>query len=823
MSNTSSAPNQDFFSTLPEARQHIIALLILFLIPFFLFTATTIGGKEFQRHDITQWRASAESVIEYREAYDKEPLWVNNMFGGMPSFVVSTKVQVPHLDRIAPLFREIYPAFQYWVLLSGTYFLLIIMGFRSLSSVFGSLMYGLTAYFPIIIVAGHTNKFSALAFIPWMIAGYWLLTRKEKKLPGLLLFTVALTLELRAGHPQITYYFFYLLGFLWVFDTWNSYKKQNLKNWGLVTGFLALGTILGILGHAEKLLPLQEYAGYSLRGGSALDSSTGLDSGYAFAWSQGIKETWTLLIPNYFGGASPEYWGPKSFTSGPHYLGALSLPFILLALFRQLSKIMYVFFAAGTLGMMFAWGENFRLLNEFAFNYIPYFDKFRTPETWLTLTAFCYTVVTVYGLDWFVDFVKDKKANLNKLYLPIGLAGAVVVFLFVQINSTDFTKSGEVQNIANQIAQQNQVNPTNPQVQRRAESYVNTELVPEREEKAKSDLLRLAVILVIGTGLMYVVFAQKIPLSIGLFGFILIAGFDLLSADKRYIPENAIVEGNVSAKDILESQRRDIDTFIQDNISGTKNYPYRVLPLLNNPYSSATSAYFYPSIGGYTAAKLSIIQDVLYNGGPLDVQSQDFNPDLLNLLNVKYLTYREGLPLPGFEPVFQSQSGVVYENQNVLPKAFFVDSVVTTQEPREAFNYLKPGQLDFNTTAVVETSESISSTTDTTSSVEVTNYTGPEISMEVSREKPGFLVLSEIYYPAGWIAELNGKEIPIYKTNYLLRGMKIPAGEHKLELRFEPQSWKIGVLLSWVSLFAQILIAGLWGFSRFKNRGSGGS
>ncbi len=208
MPEKNALPNQDFFSKLTETKQHLIALLILFLIPFFLFTATTIGGKEFQRHDITQWRAGAESVIDYRETYDKEPLWVNNMFGGMPSFVVSTKTQVPHLDRIKSFFQGIYPAFQYWVMLSGMYFLLIIMGFRSLPSVFGSLMIGLSTYIPIIISAGHNTKFIALTFIPWMIAGYWLLTRKEKKLPGLLLFTVAVALELRAGHPQITYYFF---------------------------------------------------------------------------------------------------------------------------------------------------------------------------------------------------------------------------------------------------------------------------------------------------------------------------------------------------------------------------------------------------------------------------------------------------------------------------------------------------------------------------------------------------------------------------------------------------------------------------------------
>ena len=822
MTDKKNSPQQDFFTKLPESRQHIIALVILFLIPFVLFTATTIGGKEFKRHDITQWRAGAESVIEYRETYDKEPLWVNNMFGGMPSFVVSTKNAVPHIDRIAGLFQNIYPAFQYWVLLSGTYFLLVMMGFRSLTSLFGSLMYGLTTYFPIIIVAGHTSKFSALAFVPWMIAGYWLLTRKEKKLAGLLLFSVALTLELRAGHPQITYYFFYLLGFLWVFDTWKAYKDNQLKDWGLTTILLVAGGVVGILGHAQKLLALREYAEYSIRGGSALDNSTGLTSSYAFAWSQGIRETWTLIAPNIFGGASPEYWGPKSVTSGPHYLGALSLPFVILALFKNRTKVMLAFFISGTLAILFAWGGNFRLLNEFAFDYIPYFDKFRAPETWLTLTAFCYSVVAVFGLQWFADFVTSKNRDFKKLYAPLGVTAGILVILFIQISSMSFTKPGEVSNIANQIARQNQVSADNPQVQRRAESYVNTQLVPEREEKANSDLLRLAIILVVATGLMYLISSQKLSLSVGLLGFVLILAIDMMSVDKRYIPEDAIVAGNVSPEKILESQRRDIDTFIEERVSQNSEYPYRVLPILDNPYSNATPAYFYPMIGGYTGAKLSVIQDVMYGQGPLNLQSQNFNPQLLDLLNVKYVTYVQGLPFEGYEPVFQSQNGVVYENQNVLPKAFFVDSVITVQDPNTAFNYLMPGELDLSQTAVVETSETITANVDTTSTVEVTNYTGPEMTLELSRSTPGFLVLSEVYYPAGWTATLNGEEIPIYKTNYFLRGMDIPEGEHTLKLNFMPRSYEIGVMLGWISVILQALIAAFWIFTWIKGRNSGG-
>lgn len=820
MPDSNSSTSQDFFTKLPESRQHIVALLILFLIPFFLFTASTIGGKDFQRHDITQWRAGAESVIEYRETYDKEPLWVNNMFGGMPSFVVSTQKQVPHLEILYKFFRDIYPAYHFWVMLGGMYFLFLLMKFRPLSATFGSLLFGLTTYIPIIIAAGHNSKFITLSYIPWVIAGYWLLTRKEKKLPGFLLFTVALTLNLRAGHPQITYYFFYLLGFLWIFDSWSAFKKQVLGDWAKVTGLLALAGVLGLMGHAENFLPLQEYSQYSLRGGSALDNSTGLDSGYAFAWSQGIKETWTLLIPNYFGGASPEYWGPKSFTSGPHYLGALSLPFILFALLRERSKVMYVFFATGTLGMIFSWGGNFPLLNELAFDYIPYFDKFRAPETWLILTAFCYSVVAVYGLNWFTNYVSDKSASIKKLYVPLGITAGILVFLFIQISSTDFKKPGEVANIANQIARQNQVSPNNPQVQQRAEQYVNVQMVPEREEKAKSDLLRFAIILVLGLGLIYAAIANKIPLSVALFAIVLITAYDMISVDKRYISEDIFVRENVTPERVLESQRRELDTYIQENIVSENGvYPYRVFPLIDNLYNNATPSYFYPQLGGYSGAKLSIIQDVMYNNGPLNVQSRYFNPELLDLMNVKFVTYSQGLPLPGYTPVFRSNQGIVYENENVLPKAFYVDSVITVQSPQEAFDYLKPeAQIDFSTTAIVETSENINTSSDTTSSVKVTRYTGPEISLEISRDKPGFLVLSEVYYPAGWIAELDGKEIPIYKTNYFVRGMEIPAGEHELELRFEPQTWKTGVTLSWISLFAQILIAGIWGFTLVKNR-----
>lgn len=813
--------NEGFFYNLSEVKQHLIALSILFLVPFILFTATTIGGKEFQRHDITQWRAGAESVIEYREQYGKEPLWVENMYMGMPAYVVSVRNEIPNIDRLSGFFKSIYPAFPYWVMLSGMYFLLILMGFKPLTAVFGSLLYSLTTYFPIIIGAGHTSKFVALAYAPWVLAGYWKLTHSKNKLAGLLLFSVAMALEVRAGHPQITYYFMYLLGFLWIANSWKLIQEKNLKQFGIVTGLLVLGGVIGILGHAQNFLTLQEYSQYSIRGGSALDGTTGLSTGYAFAWSQGIKESLTLLVPEIFGGASPTYFGPKSVTSGPHYLGALCLPFLLIALFRQKSKTMFVFFGTGTLALMFAWGEHFAFFNELAFDYIPFFNKFRAPETWLVLTSFCYTVVAVYGLDWFFDFVKQKTPQLKELYAPLGAAILIFAFVFVQAKTMEYTKPGEVANIANQIAQQNNVSPDNPQVQQRANTYVQQNFVPDRQESANKDVFRLGLFLIFAGALIWFALKQKLSVTLASLGLIVITGFDMISVGNRYVPERVIVNANVNPGKYLESQKRDIDQYIIDNIySENGEYRYRVFPLLVSPFQEATPSYFYPTVGGYTGAKLSIVSDITSPGGPLYTQSGGLNLNLLGALNVKYINFRQGLPFQGLTPVFDGNSGTVYENQKILPKAFFVDSLVYADTPVEAFDFVSNPEVDYSKVAVVENSDQIPVSTDTSSEVSLTNYTGSEITLDVSRSTPGFLVLSEIYYPAGWVATLNGEEIEILKTNYVLRGMKIPAGDHELVMEFKPSSYSLGVTLGWISLVAQILIALVFGITYFRNNTS---
>lgn len=817
MTQAKDAPS-DFFHKLSKPIQHSIALAILFIVPLILFFDITLGGKELQRHDITQFRAGAESIIDYREKFGEEPLWASNMFGGMPSFVISTKTQVPHLEFLSRPFKSLYPAFQFWVLLSGMYFFLILMRFRPLSAAFGSMMFGLSTYFTVIIIAGHTSKFFTIALIPWILCGYWLLTRSKHKVAGLLLFTAAMALEVRATHPQITYYFLYLLGFLWLFDGWKAFKEKKIKKWAIITLLLFTGGVMGVLGNAERTLSQQEYAKHSTRGGSAISETTGLDTNYAFLWSQGISETLSLIVPDIYGGASPDYWGPKSVTSGPHYFGALLLPFFIIALFKVRKKIMYVFLGTGIMAIFFSWGGHFLVLNNLAFEYIPLFNKFRAPETWLVLTSFCFTVVAVYGLDWIFDFKEKKNTAFKELYAPLGLTAMVFLGSFLFVNSLSFTKANEIDSIASQIAQQNQVSPQNPQVQQQALNYVNTRLVPEREEKAKGDVIRLGLFILLSGGVIYLFSTSKLSPALAGFGFIFLLGADMIPVDQRYMPEQSFVDSVVDAEKIILSNKRDIDQYIQENINSADGYPYRVFPLLDNPFSNAEPSYFYPSLGGYSGAKLSLAQDVfMANKNPLFAGATGINLGLLRVLNTKYITYSRGLSFPGIKPVFEGQAGVVYEVENVLPKAFFVDSVITVETAKAAYDKLFPSNLDFANTAIVENFDAVTSP-DSTSLVRITDYTGAELEMEVSRSKTGFLVISEIYYADGWVALLNGKEIPIYKTNYLLRGVQIPEGTHTLSLDFRPNTFYFGITLSWISLSFQIALALLLGFTFWKKR-----
>ncbi|MGM0506237.1 MAG: YfhO family protein [Bacteroidota bacterium] len=794
----------------PNQREHLAALAVLLILPILLFFPTVLGGEQFIGHDTIQWRAGAESIYDYRAEYDgEEPLWASRMFSGMPAYTVHVFKSVPHLDNLVfDQLRIIWPAVPYWVLLGGLYLFFLLMGARPWAALFGALLFGLTTYLPIIIGAGHNIKFIAYSYIPWMLSGYWLMTRfPTRALWGLLLFSVATTLEFRAGHPQVTYYFVYLFIALYLYDSWRAWDEDRLPAWGRTTALLTVGTLAGLLGTAEQYWRLIEYTPFSTRGGSALTGGDGgLSMEYAFSWSQGFLETLTLAIPDLFGGSSGmAYWGDKPGTSGPHYAGVATLLFALIALFRSKRPVKWVWFSIAMVTLSFAWGYRFPL-NELWFHLLPGFDKFRTPEMWLTVTVFSLGVLAVLGLE---ELLSNRSSRLKPYAWPAGiLLGLGLLLLIGGSSILPFEKSQETEQIAAQLAQQNNLSADDPQVIRQSRQYVESRLKPEREALARTDTLRYLLILAVLLGWSVLWLNQTLSVRLYLGGLVLIAAADLLTVGHRYINEEAMVDGEWTLTEVIERSGQPADRALQERIEDLTPQP-RTLPLDDNPFNNAIPSYYYPSIGGYSGAKLSVYQDLLDHA--LDVGPQGLNFPLLDMLQVHYLTTQRELSIPGFEPVFNEEGSWLYQRTEPMPRAWFVSNVQNVDTPREALSALLPeSNFDPRSLAIVESRREIQTEPDSSASVEFHSWSDRRMQLSLKRSKPGFLVLSEIWYPPGWTARLNGEEIPIHKTNYALRGFEIPSGDHELTLAFEPASHRIGSRISWVANLLQwVLGAGL--------------
>lgn len=811
-------PEPDFWEQLSSGKKHLLALGFLFLLPFFLHFSSTLGGMQYMGSDAIQWRAGAETLIEFQEATGEIAHWANNMFSGMPANTISHPPQVPNLDTTLLNWLEvIYPAAQMWILLGGAYFMFILLGSRPLAAVFGAITIGFTTYVALIIGAGHKAKFLAYIYIPWLYAGYLLITRTDKnRWLSFFTFALALTLHLRAYHPQITYYFLFPLGTLFIYDWVKAIKADESQKYLKYTGWILGAAVIAILVTFQMYWSTLEYSPFSMRGGTAAAGTDGLARDYAFGWSQGWGELLTLLIPGAYGG-SEYYWGPKSFTSGPHYFGALAFLFLIVGWMKSDHKLKHVFIWPGVAAVLFSLGEHFGLLNNLMFDYFPMFDKFRVPETWLIMAMFCFSVVAVFGLGWLMDEIKNRFAKGNWKAPLIVSSGIAAVAILIAFQGLSFEKPGERQQLSQRIAMQNNVSMNDPRVSQTVDNLIETRLVPERRGLARKDTLRFAILFILGAGIIWAMGTRKIPISAGVIAFCVILGYDLITVDSRYMSEGSLVDEDMTREQVIEQREREIDRFIVDNVSTGEGWNYRVFPIMDNPFNNAIPAYFYPSVGGYSGAKLGYYQDMIDNffrefiGQLYTSNGTSANTGVLNMLNVKYITFQQPVSVPGFENVYPTDRGVVMENQNVLPKAFFTDSVVVMENEAGVLARLSR-EFDPSETAFVTQAPGINVQPDSTAAVSVTEYTPNQISLDISRSAPGFLVLSEIWYPPGWSATLDGEEIDIIRTNYILRGFEIPAGDHTLEMTLQPDWYVTG---NWLARIGNLILFVSGGFGLF--------
>ncbi|MEM1095242.1 MAG: YfhO family protein [Bacteroidota bacterium] len=793
----------DSWDKLGLAKQHIVCGVFLVVASFVFFAPVHFSEGTLVGGDTTRWRAMAESVIDYRETTGDEALWAHRAFSGMPAYALSYPTLIPHLDEIPRQLRSfLWPTSHFLFLLAGMYLLVFYFTRNPLASVFSAVAFGMTTYMPVLLIAGHNSKVIALAFAPWLLLAFAHALRR----PGLLaslLFAMACALNLRAGHYQITYYLVFLCGIWWLVEGIMAARQKQAAQFGKSTAWLVAGSVLALLMIAQPTLSVLEYKDFSQRGmasgGAAGEGSLAWE--YAMAWSHAGYELWTLLIANAAGGATGEaYWGPKIFTEGPHYVGGLVLVFAVLALVKVRTATVWGLGLATFFMLLFALGENFETFNRLAFDYLPLFDAWRVPETWLSTVALTLAILAGIGLNYAATWAKEVSARTETTKtVQYAFGGAVALVLLLMVGKSvvfDFEKEGEFAQFAQQVAQRNNVAPTDPRVVQFVEQELDR-IQDERVETFNTDALRTLLFLILGGLLLLGARYQKLPMWLALFAVTVLAIIDLTGVARRHLNEDRLapaadVEGTI--------QTFDYDQFLVERRAalGGGDGHFRVLSFeRGDPMQNARPSYVHESLGGYHAAKLRYYQDYIehiYDSRGIP------NENAIDLMNGRYVI--APFALPGTQEVFRSQDNpqlAVYENIDAVDRAYFVSATEVVDEPEAAWARIRDDSFDPNTTALVLSEDNLTTTPiDSTSIAEVMLQShGPrEIAWTVNTDADRLLVASEVYYPEGWAAYLNDEPVPIHRVNYLLRGVAVPAGEHTLTMRFNPRSHTLGTAVA---------------------------
>jgi hypothetical protein len=847
-------PDKTLWERVPGGLQHAICVLALLLVATLFFAPLHFGGRTLVGGDTIQWRAAAESMIQYERETGAFALWETNMFGGMPGYLIYYKNAVPQADSVLRALREagFWPGAHLFALMLGVYLVLFHLTRTKLPGVLAGIAFGLTTYIPIILVAGHNTKFVAMAMAPWLVLAFLFALRPApasgwmRLLLGALLFAVALAVNLRADHVQITYYTAFLLGIWWIVDGINSVRLGQTRVFLLATAALGLGSILGLLMVAQPYLPIAEYRQFTPRGGG--EGGGGLDWGYAMSWSQGFGELVTLLIPGAYGGEGPMglgrgYWGPKIFTAGPHYAGIVVVMLAVVALLGMRRRVIGALGAGGLLMVMFALGEHLPLVNRPMYEYFPFFNAFRVPETWLAIVVLAVAMLGGLGAYFLMRREVSEESDVRKTRVAHMAVGGVLAVLLVLMLARDvffdFQRPGELEQVQRAVAQQAGATPEDPQVVAFARQYLEQGR-QERRDKYAADALRALILAALAGGLIVAYRRRMVAPWAMVVGLIVLTTFDLWSVGRRYFHDQVPALRDARAPEAA-IPTYGFDRFIRDRVAeagGTGHV--RALSFESDPSANARPAFHYQTVGGYHGAKLQLIQD--YFDHMLFDRGGGVNRNALDLMGTRYLVTRGGQP--GQQPVFtDEQTGmVVIENPGALPRAFFVDEFVVIEDRVEAMARVTEPAFDIRRRAVLHepppfeadpgavvrelppppTAPEAPAPTDTVAvvpagptSVELIKYNNREIDFQVETDRARLLVIGEVYYPAGWRGFVDDQEVPIVRVNHLMRGIWVPEGRHLVAMQFEPDSHRLGVTIASISTLlvymgALLLIGLMW-------------
>lgn len=798
-----------------------VGIILLFAAIAFGFAPQLLGDKVIYQHDRVAWLEASKETSDYNASHPGDKTrWSNSMFSGMPNVSFYANTEGNLLGYINPILDKTRPGSYLFISLLGGFLLMLSFGYRKSIAVLGAIAITLCSYNIQIIQAGHNTKMLAIAYMPWVLAAL-VYTYKAKGIPaqllGAALFGIALSLQIQPNHPQITYYLAIIVLAYAITELVLSIKEKYFKRFATASLLLLVIGVCGIATVSNKLLPLLEYTEYSIRGGSGLennDEKDGLDLAYATSWSYGVNETPNLLIPNFNGGSSagalgnnsdtyallkranagnidsmmnnlPLYWGPQPFTVGPMYLGAVIVMLALLGLIISKDRRKWWLLAVSLFAILLAWGSHIMGFTKLMYEILPFYNKFRTVSMALVILQITTPLLAVMGL---CEFFNDRKKYMKSLYAAAGItAGIALVLCIFPGIAGNFTSPADAQ-YGNELA---------------------AALRADRISLLRTDALRTAALIIITAGTMIFIPSKKTNYAYGIIALLVL--FDLWGVDKRYLNDNHFV-----SKTTYQAQlrQRPVDTYI---LQDPEPY-YRVIDLGSDIFNSSFASYYHKNIGGYSAAKLSSYQNLIENYlipeinavysvigqcGSIE-QAQERLPysPVLSMLNCKYLII-DGNMLP-------------LKNSWAAGNAWFVRNTSVASSPAEALDAL--GNIDLSTDAVLTAGPkanlpetNLPETTNAlqeqpASTITLTEYSPKRLKYVSENAEGGLAVFSEIYYPAGWKAYIDGNETEILCANYLLRALDIPAGEHEIVFEFEPDSFVKGDRISMATSGILIII-----------------
>ena len=796
----------------------LIAILAFVLLSFAYFFPADIENRILFQHDTAAGAGAGQEVKEYYEQTGERSRWTNSLFGGMPMYQIapsydSTK-SLQWVQKAYQLFLPDYVCLTFMLML-GFYILLRVFGIPVWLAGLGGIMWAFSSYFFILISAGHIWKFITLAYVPPTIAGI-VLAYRGKLLWGGILTALFVALQITSNHVQMSYYFFFVILFFVGAYFEKAWRTKTLPQFFKASAVLIVAALVGIAANVSNLYHTYAYSKETMRGKSELvqtgdaakQTSSGLDRDYITQWSYGIDETLTLLVPNFKGGASAalsqsetamskanpmysslygsltQYFGTQPMTSGPVYVGAFVLFLFVLGCFIVKGPLKWALIGATFFSIVLSWGKNFMPLTDFFIDYVPLYNKFRAVSSILVIAEFTIPLLAIFALKRLLEEPEILKQEKKPLGISLLLTAGIALLLAIAPGSigSGYVPAQEAQMLQNAVNQQ--MIPANEL------SDILANLGEMRAELVSSDALRSFIIIGIGCSLLWLYASGKLRSSLTIAGITILCLADMWGVNKRYLNDAQFVPHSIRTETFTKTNTDEL--ILQDT-----SLDYRVLNFATSTFDDNNTSYWHKSVGGYHPAKLRRYQEMIEHhispemqaaykaiattGGEMDsVDANKFR--ILNMLNTKYFIF----------PAGQQRQTVPILNPHAYGNAWFVNKVQYVNNANEEIDALD--SIIPTETAVVDArfKDVLKGTTesykDSLSSIRLTSYTPNRLTYETNNAQDGIAVFSEIYYPDGWHVTIDGQPAELARADYILRTMYVPAGQHTIEMRFDPTS-----------------------------------